>query len=421
MEKPEEIKVEEEKLLEQDVESVPNETPEEEVAKSEPETEENKTEAIEEHPAVSEAKPEGGELEQESKEEGSNPVDDNDNKNDKTKDKTDETGTVEEENPTQSDKTTEPDKVTEPDKTAEPDKETVVEEEDKFEEEKVSPEQAELVAQLEELRAEKEDREALEACNKEVMKVEEEFNQCTNKIAEALRTSFAQNDIDPTKSLEELRKENPAKATLAEQFIRQATELKANLERAAMQEVAKHQNEVIYKAASREFVKMGLNLEQAKNAVATFKRIVDEIGVTDLGDDLKMKVQLAAGRAKIVVPNEVANIEQDTSADTDVPLGATDLKEPSPEKEKTEPTKELEKEKDVPPIPVAEKSSEPVVQKPKVEDFEEGVTGKTSVNAGTMISELNVLDELAKLPYRERAKFYKEHEDVIVKALSKRG
>ncbi len=409
MEKPEEIKVEEEKLLEQDVASGLNETLEEEVTKSEPETEENKTEAIEEHPAVPETKPEGEELEQESKEEGSNPVNDNDNKNDETKDKTDEDGTVEEENPTQ------------PDKTTEPDKEAEGGEEEKFEEEKVSPEQAELVAQLEELRAEKEDREALEACNKEVMKVEEEFNQCTNKIAEALRTSFAQNDIDPTKSLEELRKENPAKATLAEQFIRQATELKANLERAAMQEVAKHQNEVIYKAASREFVKMGLNLEQAKNAVATFKRIVDEIGVTDLGDDLKMKVQLAAGRAKIVVPNEVVNIEQDTPTGTDVPSGTTDLKEPFPEKEKTELTKEPEKEKDVPPTPVVEKSSEPVVQKPKVEDFEEGVTGKTSVNAGTMINELNVLDELAKLPYRERAKFYKEHEDVIAKALSKRG
>lgn len=415
MEKPEEIKVEEEKLLEQDVASVPNETPKEEVTKSEPETEENKTEAIEEHPAVPEAKPKGEELEQESKEEGSNPIDDNDNKNDETKDKTDDAGTVEEE------------KSTDPNETTEPDKEAEEGEEDKFEEEKVSPEQAELVAQLEELRAEKEDREALEACNKEVMKVEEEFNQCTNKIAEALRTSFAQNDIDPTKSLEELRKENPAKATLAEQFIRQATELKANLERAAMEEVAKHQNEVIYKAASREFVKMGLNLEQAKNAVATFKRIVNEIGVTDLGDDLKMKVQLAAGRAKIIVPNEVVNMEQDTPADADVPadttvpVDTTDLKEPSPEKEKIEPTKELEKEKDVPPTPVVEKSSEPVVQKPKVEDFEEGVTGKTSVNAGTMINELNVLDELAKLPYRERARFYKEHEDVIAKALSKRG
>lgn len=407
MEKPEEIKVEEEKLLEQDVMSVPDEAPEEEVAKSEPETEENKTEAIEEHPAVPEAKPEGEELEQESKEEGSSPVDDNDNKNDETKDKTDETGIVGEE------------KVTDPNETAEPDKEAEGEEEDRFEEEKISPEQAELVAQLEELRAEKEDREALEACNKEVMKVEEEFNQCTNKIAEALRTSFAQNDIDPTKSLEELKKENPAKATLAEQFIRQATELKANLEKAAMEEVAKHQNEVIYRAASREFVKMGLNLEQAKNAVATFKRIVNEIGVTDLGDDLKMKVQLAAGRAKIVVPE----VESDRTAgsETTVDDGTTDLKEPSPEKEKIEPAEEPEKEKDVPPTPVVEKSSEPVVQKPKVEDFEEGVTGKTSVNAGTMINELNVLDELAKLPYRERARFYKEHEDVIAKALSKRG
>lgn len=411
MEKPEEIKVEEEKLLEQDVESVPNETPEEEVTKSEPEAKEDKIEAVEENPAGTEAKPEGEELEQESEEEGSNTAGDNDNKNDKTKDETDEAGTVEEKE----------EKIAEQDKETQPDKEAEEGEEDKFEEEKVSPEQAELIAQLEELRAEKEDREALEACNKEVMKVEEEFNQCTNKIAEALRTSFAQNDIDPTKSLEELRKENPAKATLAEQFIRQATELKANLERAAMEEVAKRQNEVIYRAASREFVKMGLNLEQAKNAVATFKRIVNEIGVTDLGDDLKMKVQLAAGRAKIVVPNEVVNMEQDTPADTTVPVDATDLKEPSPEKEKVEPTKELEKEKEVPPTPVVEKPSEPVVEKPRVEDFEEGVTGKTSVNAGTMINELNVLDELTKLPYRERARFYKEHEDVIAKALSKRG
>ena len=409
MEKPEEIKVEEEKLLERDVKSVPDETPEEEVTKCEPEAKEDKIEAVEENPAVPEAKPEGEELEQESKEEGSNPTDDNDNKDDKTKDETNEAGTVEE----KEEKTAEQEKETQPDKATE------LEQEEKFEEEEISPEQAELIAQLEELRAEKEDREALEACNKEVMKVEEEFNQCTNKIAEALRTSFAQNDIDPTKSLEELRKENPAKATLAEQFIRQATELKANLERAAMEEVAKHQNEVIYRAASREFVKMGLNLEQAKNAVATFKRIVNEVGVTDLGDDLKMKVQLAAGRAKIVVPEVESDRKagSETTADND----NTDLKEPSLEKEKAEPAKELEKEKDVPPTPVVEKPSEPVVQKPKIEDFEEGVTGKTSVNAGTMINELNVLDELAKLPYRERARFYKEHEDVISKALSKRG
>ena len=407
MEKPEEIKVEEEKLLEQDAVSVPNEKPEEEVTKSEPEAKEDKIEAVEENPEVPEAKPEGEELEQKSEEEGSNPVDDNDNKDDETKDEADEAGTVEEE------------KATDLDETAEPDKEAKEGEEDKFKQEEISPEQAELIAQLEELRAEKEDREALEACNKEVMKVEEEFNQCTNKIAEALRTSFAQNDIDPTKSLEELRKENPAKATLAEQFIRQATELKANLEKAAMEEVAKHQNEVIYRAASREFVKMGLNLEQAKNAVATFKRIVNEIGVTDLGDDLKMKVQLAAGRAKIVVPE----VESDRKAgsETTVDNDTTNLKEPSPEKEKVEPVEEPEKEKDVPPATVVEKSSEPVVEKPRVEDFEEGVTGKTSVNAGTMINELNVLDELAKLPYRERARFYKEHEDVISKALSKRG
>lgn len=280
--------------------------------------------------------------------------------------------------------------------------------------EQLDPVQEDLMAQLEELRTEKEEREALEACNIEVMKVEREFQDCSNKIAQALKDSFAQNGIDSSKTMEELKKEDPAKATLAMQFIAQAQELKAQLENAAVKEISKHQNEVIYRAASREFEKMGLNLEQAKEAVKTFKRIVNEIGVTDLKEDLQMKVQLAAGRAKIVVPEgmvapEVKPAKAEGVADDDT----TEAKDSSPEIKGA--TKEVEEEKpeEVPPTPV--------VEKPKVEDFEEGVGGKGSSGAGTIINELNVLDELAKLPYKERAKFYKEHEDSITKALSKRG
>jgi hypothetical protein len=287
--------------------------------------------------------------------------------------------------------------------------------------EQLDPVQEDLIAQLEELRTEKEEREALEACNIEVMKVEREFQDCSNKIAQALKDSFAQNGIDSSKTMDELKKEDPAKATLAMQFIAQAQELKAQLENAAVNEISKHQNEVIYRAASREFEKMGLNLEQAKEAVKTFKRIVNEIGVTDLKEDLQMKVQLAAGRAKIVVPEGMVapEIESDktegnkTTMDTKTPLDTTKVKDSSPKIEGT--IKEVEEEKleEVPPTPV--------VEKPKVEDFEEGVGGKGSSGAGTMINELNVLEELAKLPYKERAKFYKEHEDSIAKALSKRG
>lgn len=275
--------------------------------------------------------------------------------------------------------------------------------------EQLDPTQEDLMAQLEELRTEKEEREALEACNIEVIKVEREFQDCSNKIAQALKDSFAQNGIDSSKTIEELKKEDPAKATLAMQFIAQAQELKAQLENAAVNEISKHQNEVIYRAASREFEKMGLNLEQAKEAVKTFKRIVNEIGVTDLKEDLQMKVQLAAGRAKIVVPE----VESDRTAGSETTVDTTETKDSSPEIK--EATKEVEegKPEEVPPTPV--------VEKPKVEDFEEGVTGKASAGAGTMINELNVLEELAKLPYKERAKFYKEHEDSIAKALSKRG
>lgn len=302
-------------------------------------------------------------------------------------------------------------------------KEDKPEVEDKVEEETTAPEEAieqldptqeDLMAQLEELRTEKEEREALEACNIEVIKVEREFQDCSNKIAQALKDSFAQNGIDSSKTMEELKKEDPAKATLAMQFIAQAQELKAQLENAAVNEISKHQNEVIYRAASREFEKMGLNLEQAKEAVKTFKRIVNEVGVVDLKEDLQMKVQLAAGRAKIVVPEGMITPEVEPAkaigvADDDT----TEIKDSSPEiKEVVEEITKEEKE-EVPPTPV--------VEKPKVEDFEEGVGGKGSSGAGTIINELNVLEELAKLPYKERAKFYKEHEDSIAKALSKRG
>lgn len=280
--------------------------------------------------------------------------------------------------------------------------------------EQLDPTQEDLMAQLEELRTEKEEREALEACNIKVMKVEREFQDCSNKIGQALKDSFAQNGIDSSKTMEELKKEDPAKATLAMQFIAQAQELKAQLENAAVNEISKHQNEVIYRAASREFEKMGLNLEQAKEAVKTFKRIVNEIGVTDLKEDLQMKVQLAAGRAKIVVPEgaaapEVKPAKAEGVADDDT----TEVKDSSSEIKEVAKKNTKEEKEEVPPTPV--------VEKPKVEDFEEGVGGKGSSGAGTMINELNVLEELAKLPYKERAKFYKEHEDSIAKALSKRG
>ena len=332
----------------------------------------------------------------------------------------DETESADEEPVTPS---TEEDKAEEEQQQSEEPTEEKPEVEDKVEEEKedapegaieqLDPAQEDLIAQLEELRAEKEEREALEACNIEVMKVEREFQDCSNKIAQALKDSFAQNGIDSSKTIEELKKEDPAKATLAMQFIAQAQELKAQLENAAVNEISKHQNEVIYRAASREFEKMGLNLEQAKEAVKTFKRIVNEIGVTDLKEDLKMKVQLAAGRAKIIVPEGMVAPEVKPAKAEGVADNTTEVKDTSPEIEKVTKDPAGKNPEEVPPTPI--------VEKPKVEDFEEGVTGKASAGAGTMINELNVLEELAKLPYKERAKFYKEHEDTIAKALSKRG
>lgn len=377
-----------------EVENVtPEEKPEEGGEKLETETE-DKVEPVQKDTEEPEAEPK--EPEQKLEEEDGSTSGDNDNKNDETEGESDAKEQVEKEEEPQ-------------EKTEEPEQPT--------------PTQEEIMAQLEELRAEKEERAALEACNKEVMKVEREFNEITDDIAKKLRASFDANGIDPSKSLAELRKEDPAKATLAEQFINQAQSLKDQLQEAAIKEITKQQNSVIYKVASREFVKMNLNLEQAKNAVETFKRIVNEVGVSDLDEDLRMKVQLAAGRAKMMIQEVEAEVKEepkdgkDTNvpSNTNVPLGTTETETPSPEiKTEKEDVQKPEKENNPP-----AKEPEPVVEKPKVEDFEEGVAGSNSTASGSMISEFNVLEELARLPYKEQRAFYKKHEDLITKALIK--
>lgn len=262
-------------------------------------------------------------------------------------------------------------------------------------------------AELAELKAQKEDAEALQMCNAEVMKVEQEFTNCTSRIANALKVSFEQNGIDPSKTLEELKKEDPAKATLAQQFIQQATELRTNLEQAAMAEITKQQNNVIYRIASREFEKLGLNMEQAQEAVNTFVRINNEIGISDLGDDLKMKIQLAAGRAKMLHPS----VEQPVSTDKSVPLDTAEKENTSVVDEVTEELKEVVEAEQTP------APSEPIVEKPKLADFEEGANAGTVNVSATSVTVDNVLDQMAALPFKERTKFYKEHEDLINEAM----
>lgn len=295
------------------------------------------------------------------------------------------------------------------------------EEESKPEEEKSEPVEEDdtekVRAELAELKAQKEDAEALQMCNTEVMKVEQEFTNCTSRIAEALKASFEQNGIDPSKTLEELKKEDPAKATLAQQFIQQATELRANLEQAAMAEITKQQNNVIYKIASREFEKLGLNMEQAQEAVNTFVRINNEIGISDLEDDLKMKIQLAAGRAKMLHPSteQVAPVPPvEPPVDKSVPVDTTEKEVSSVVDEVAEELKEVV-EAEQTPAPVEE--PQPVVEKPKLADFEEGANaGAVNVSA-TSVTVDNVLDQMAALPFKERTKFYKEHEDLINEAM----
>ena len=282
-----------------------------------------------------------------------------------------------------------------------------VEEQDRADEH----EELEKVRQeLAELKQKEEDKKELNECVNTTSKVENEFMAFVENIQSEVAKTFEKFNIDQNKTLEEIRKEDPAKAELAERTIREAVELRQRLEAAALEEIAKHQNTLIFKRAARLMDKMDMTEDQLTEAAKTFVQIVKEVGVQDLEADLELKVQLAVGRAKMVAAAGQLEVQS--------PAQAVEEKNNDDVEEVVEEQQEQQEEQQQQQPPVEER---PQVEeyKPEAADYmDTGVDGGVATNP-TGITVDNVLEKHAELPDSEKVAFYKEYQDLIRQAIVK--
>ena len=227
------------------------------------------------------------------------------------------------------------------------------------------------------------------------------------------------------KSIQELEKEDPAKAQIARSLLAQAKQaLDFNTQRLSNQYKSKEQD-VIFTKAERLFNKYELSNEQAQVAAETFVSILQAAGLQDLKDDLAAKVELSVAQARFKVPTVTPPVE--TVKEEPVKEAPKVEAEPTTEPEKAdenkpeeEASKSEEKAEEKAPEASAEEfklkrgvAKEAVSRKVvnNLDDYKEGINGSSSVEAAkaSPVNKDNVLAKLAALPPKERQRFMKEN------------
>ena len=283
----------------------------------------------------------------------------------------------------------------------------------------------EIKRELAELKAEKEDEARERELVEVAQNVEVEYDRVVKGINEALRETLEQYQIPVDKSIQELEKEDPAKAQIARSLLAQAKQaLDFNTQRLSNQYKSKEQD-VIFTKAERLFNKYKLSNEQAQVAAETFVSILQASGLQDLKEDLAAKVELSVAQARFKVPTVTPPVE--TVKEEPVKEAPKVEAEPVTEPEKADenkPEEEVSKaeekaEEKAPEAPTEEFKLERGVAKEAVsrkvvnslDDYKEGIGGSSSVEASktSPVDKDNVLAKLAALPPKERQRFMKEN------------
>ena len=299
-------------------------------------------------------------------------------------------------------------------------------------EEKEEPEQEEsedvddTVNELEELRQkvknfedEKEIRTQVEEFVKIKNAKEHEFDNFMATLGENYINTLKKYGIDTTKTIEEITQDDPAKGEIAIKITEQAEQIKQQKAREIANVVDSEYHKVVFTKAEKEFAKFNLTYEQQKAAADNFVNIVLQLGVQDLGNDITEKVKFAVGRAIMEHPKEAEKVAPATveeiaqvveekvaeSTNDDKNDNNNDKEEKQEVADETKETKEKEQK---------EEQEPPVIP---LDEFKEGIV--SSGASVETLSEDNILEVLAKVPFKERTAFYMKHYDMIEKAAAK--
>lgn len=269
-------------------------------------------------------------------------------------------------------------------------------------------------AELEELKAEKEERADVENLNKENARVAREYDELCGQVSSRLEAKLKELGIPLDKSITDLEAEDKAKAEIARKLIGDANELIERAKVAATDFLNQKAQDVIFKKADRLLRKYDVTEEEADVVANTFLDIIAQSGVRDLEDDLRAKVELAVAKAKMVCQHVSKTAEVVKEKADEVAEKIEKVEEIITPPKVEEPVKEAEPKEE---SKVEEVKAEEEQPKPTLDtaEFEEGAVSKPQPTASITVD--NVLDKMAALPYKEQTQFYKENMALIEEAL----
>ena len=325
--------------------------------------------------------------------------------------------------PTEEEKPAEEEKVEEPEAKEEaPAEEVPADEEEPVDEPETVKEEVDvdaIKAELEELKAEKAEAEEVEALGRENARVANEFNQLCQGLGKGLEEAFEKYAIPTDKTIEELEKEDPAKAQLARNLTKQANDIIEAAKKDAEAFLNEKAHEVVFKKADRLLQKMDVSEEEAPIVAETFLDIIAQAGIRDLHDDLKAKLELAVAKAKMVVKTAGKTV--------DVVKTAADVVKEHVDKvaEKIDKVEEIisdkkgiSDKKDEKPEEKPAKAVEAPVEEIDKSEFEEGVGAKSEPASLSVDNFLERLDQVKDL---DKPAFIKANYALFEAAMRKAG
>ena len=261
-----------------------------------------------------------------------------------------------------------------------------------------------MQAELEELRYSRDEENALREIGKAQSDAQSEMQEFQTRVTQILEQGLKHYGIDPEKSIEDIAKEDPAKADIARELLNSAQQHIQAKQQELIQRVGQMEQNVVFNRVEREIKKFKLTAEQEIEAAKMFVKIINATGVADISEDLKEKVRLAVASAKMSVPVEEIIKKEEEVPDT------------SDTKVLEQPSEKIEEK-------VEEKTEEKPDVTPKVDidDYKESPTdtAKITVSSTPEINETNVIAKMAAMPYKDRVAFMIEHQDIVDAAMRK--
>lgn len=274
-------------------------------------------------------------------------------------------------------------------------------------EEQEVPNIDELNAKLAELEFEKKEAENIRAYQSKRNEIETNLMSHTDMLTRKLNEAFEHFGIDPNKTMDKLKAEDMTKAAIAQGLIDSAMQKRDEAINQAKKAISEMEDNLIFDRVEKEVQKYNLTSDQMRATADTFIQIMNEVGIKDLGEDLKAKVKLAVAQA--VMDNPRVEKPKEPEAPAEKETKESVVKEEKAEASTEDNKKPAEVEK-----PVVEEKE---LAKPDLSEFKEGIDGGV-VGADT-VTEDNVLEKLAALPYRERTKFLADNFDTYTRAMTK--